>query len=176
MREAANRERIRKLMTGLGQRCADPVNVYFTGGATAVLFEWRADSIDVDLKVIPDSDAFFRAIPFLKEELDINIELACPSDFIPELPGWQDRSIFIEKAGSIGFFHYDPYSQTLAKIERGHSQDVEDVRSIFKTGLVQPDRLLQLFKSIEDSLYRYPAIDPPSFRQAVEIAVRNQMF
>jgi hypothetical protein len=30
--------------------------IYFTGGATAVLYGWRASTIDVDLKIVPDRD------------------------------------------------------------------------------------------------------------------------
>jgi hypothetical protein len=37
-----------------------------------------------------------------------------------------------------------------------------------EAGLVEPARLLELFEAIEDRLYRYPALDPPSFRRAVE--------
>jgi len=33
--------------------------------------------------------------------------------------------------------------------------------------LVDPKRLLELFKEVEDSLYRYPAIDPNALRAAV---------
>src|SRR5687768_7058844 len=69
--------------------------VYLTGGSTAVLLGWRPSTVDVDLKIIPDSGAVFTAIRDLKERLNINVELAAPSDFIPELPGWQERSRFI---------------------------------------------------------------------------------
>ena len=37
--------------------------------------------------------------------------------------------------------------------------------------LVDPHRLLELFNAIEDQLYRYPALDPPAFRRAVERTV-----
>jgi hypothetical protein len=43
----------------------------------------------------------------LKQELNINIELASPQDFLPSLPGWRDRSVFIGKRVQISFFHYD---------------------------------------------------------------------
>ena len=35
-------------------------------------------------------DALFRALPRLKEELRINVEIASPAHFIPELPGWRE--------------------------------------------------------------------------------------
>ena len=38
-------------------------------------------------------------------------------------------------------------------------------------GLVDPQRLRELFAQIEPELYRYPALDPASFRRAVEEAL-----
>ena len=62
----------------------------------------------------------------------------------------------------------DPYSQALAKIERGHTKDVTDVRSMLDDELIEPPRLRELFDEIEPRLYRYPAIDPAAFRRALE--------
>jgi hypothetical protein len=103
-------------------RC--PGRVYLTGGATAVLEGWHTSTIDVDLKMVPEQDEVFRAIPRLKEELSINVELASPVDFIPGLPGWDDRSRAIRTEGNLTFCHHDFYAQALAKIERGQMEDV----------------------------------------------------
>lgn len=43
-----------------------------------------------------------------------------------------------------------------------------------RRGLVEAHRLLDYFREIEPKLYRYPAIDPPSFRRAVEDFVRSR--
>jgi hypothetical protein len=51
----------------------------------------------------------------LKSELDLNVELASPADFIPPLPGWRERSRLIAREGALTFFHYDFYAQALAK-------------------------------------------------------------
>jgi len=56
----------------------------------------------------------------------------------------------------------------LAKIERGHTRDVSDVTAMLDLGLIDPRRTLEYFSQIEPQLYRYPAIDPSSFRRAVE--------
>jgi hypothetical protein len=40
----------------------------------------------------PESDAVLRELVALKDRLGINVELASPPDFIPELPGWRERS------------------------------------------------------------------------------------
>lgn len=39
-------------------------------------------------------------------------------DFIPSLPGWRDRSVFIARHGAVDFYHYDCSAQALAKVER----------------------------------------------------------
>ncbi len=66
--------------------------------ASAVLLGFRASTVDIDLKLIPDSDELLRAIPKLKEELQVNVELASPDQFIPPLPEWRERSRFIRRA------------------------------------------------------------------------------
>ena len=79
-----------------------------------------------------------------------------------------DRSLFVAQEARVTFYHFDLYAQALAKIERSHRQDVEDVREMVARGLVEPARLRQAFEAIEPVLYRYPAVDPKSFRQALE--------
>ena len=155
-------------MQAFGAAAEVATRVYFTGGATAVLLGWRTSTIDVDIKVEPDTDAMFRAIPRIKESLQLNVELASPVDFIPVRPGWQDRSPFVAQEGLASFHHFDPYAQALAKVERGHQQDLADVREMLSRGLVDPEGVWQYFAAIEPQLYRYPAIDPASFRRSVE--------
>lgn len=168
MRRVAQRQDIESFMTALARRAATQTGLYFTGGATAVLLGWRASTIDVDIHFVPEDDRLLRALPELKESLEMNVELACPAHFIPELPGWQDRSLFISQAGKLGFYHYDLYAQALAKIERGHALDTLDVEQMFRRSLIEPIPLRTLFEAIVPQLYRYPAIDPPSFRKAVD--------
>jgi hypothetical protein len=74
----------------------------------------------------------------------------------------------VAQEGTITFRHYDPYAQALAKLERGHETDRQDVAAFVARGLVEPGRLREYFDAIEPELYRFPAIDPPSFRRAVE--------
>ncbi|HLY86079.1 MAG TPA: DUF6036 family nucleotidyltransferase [Gaiellaceae bacterium] len=143
---------------------------YLTGGATAVLLGWRGTTIDVDLKLVPEQDAVLRAIPGLKDELQVNVELAAPGDFIPLPAGWEERSLLAEQGGRLAFYHFDPYAQALAKLERDHARDRDDVRALIRSGLVDPQRLRGYFEEIEPLLYRFPAIDPPAFRERVEQA------
>ncbi|MEP7147971.1 MAG: DUF6036 family nucleotidyltransferase [Acidobacteriota bacterium] len=156
-----------EFMRALGKLSRQTARVYFTGGVTAVLYGWRDTTIDIDLRFDPELDELFRALPILKEDLEINIELAAPSDFIPPLPGWEARSRHIAREGKLDFYHYDPYSQALSKIERGHAQDLLDVEAMINEGLVDLSQLAVLFESIVPDLYRYPAIDPTSFSDAV---------
>jgi hypothetical protein len=160
-------------MKALAGRAARKTSLYFTGGATAVLLGWRASTIDVDILLVPDDDRLLRALPELKEDLEINVELACPAHFIPELPGWAERSLFVAHEGQLSFFHYDLYAQALAKIERGHSLDVSDVEEMFRRGLIKSEQLKKLFEAILPQLYRYPAIGPRAFQRAVEKAVET---
>jgi hypothetical protein len=168
MRPPVDERRIRDLAHRLGRVASARVRIYLTGGATAVLEGWRQATIDVDLRFEPESDELLRAIPALKETLGVNIELASPPDFIPELPGWRERSPLLFRDGNVDVHHFDPYSQALSKIERGFAQDREDVSELIKRRLVEPNRLRELFDAIEPELFRYPAIDPPSFRLKVE--------
>jgi hypothetical protein len=170
MRALADAERIRRFMRALGAEAREDGAVYLTGGATAVLLGWRASTLDVDILPVPEQESVLRAIPRLKDELRVNVELASPRDFVPVPAGWEDRSIFEVREGRLSFYHFDPHAQALAKLERGHAQDLEDVQALVKRGLVDPARALAYLGEIEDELYRYPALDPGSFRRRVEAA------
>jgi hypothetical protein len=173
MRELVDADRIRRFMKALGHEASGPARVYFTGGATAVLQGWRQSTIDVDIKLVPDRDQLLRAIPALKESMRLNIELAAPDDFIPVREGWADRSPFVVQEGKLSFYHFDLAAQALAKIERGHAQDLGDVREMLARGLVTAKRLREEFRAIEPQLYRYPAVDPAAFARAVAAIVRT---
>lgn len=120
MRHETQANDIRHFMRELGVALRDEGRIYFTGGVSAVLHGWRQITVDIDLRCEPEPAGFFEALHALKEKLQINLKLAAPSDFIPELPGWRERSIFIARHGRLDFYHYDFYSQALAKIERGY--------------------------------------------------------
>jgi hypothetical protein len=167
MREAADLKRIESFMRALGAAASGDARVYFTGGATAVLHGWRSSTIDIDVKLVPERDEVYRAIPDLKERLALNVELASPVDFIPVRPDWESRSPFIAREGRLSFHHFDLCAQALAKIERGHEQDLRDVTEFLARGLVRRSEIDAYFAVIEPHLYRYPAIDPASFRERV---------
>jgi hypothetical protein len=64
------------------------------------------------------------------------------------LPGWRERSLFIERIGLVSFYHYDPYAQALSKVQRGHEKDLADVQQLIARG--------------------HPAVDPASFRRRLD--------
>jgi hypothetical protein len=171
MREPLTIDKLQVFMKALAASVTTPSRIYLVGGATAVLLGWRTSTIDIGLKIIPESDEILRRLPELKERLRLNIELASPDDFIPELPGWQERSRFIQQVGKLAFYHYDFYAQALAKIERGHQMDSDDVEQLIARGLLEPQRLRELFLIIEGQIYLHPSLHRPSFRQAVERVV-----
>lgn len=167
MRQPVDANRLRAFMAALAREAKGPLQVYLVGGSTAVLEGWRKSTIDVDLAFGESDDAVLRALPGLKDTFDINVELASPADFIPMKPGWQDRSPFVAQEGVVTFRHFDLYAQALAKIERGHEMDRHDVQEMLARGLVTRPGLISYFETIEPELYRFPAIDPASFRTAV---------
>lgn len=172
MRGLADAGRLRRFLRELAREAEADAAVYLTGGATAVLLGWREATIDADILIVPEQDELYRALPRLKEELQLNVEIASPAHFIPELPGWRERSLLIERQGRVSFYHYDPYSQALAKIERGHAKDRADVAELLSRGLVEPQRLRELFEAVVPRLHRYPAIEPASFRKRLDEALR----
>jgi len=167
MRDVADGTRLRRFLNALAHRVRGPGTLYLVGGSSAVWEGWRETTIDVDMKAEPEPLGLFEAIAELKNELGINVELASPDQFIPALPGWQDRSPILEKHADVVFRHYDFYGQALAKIERGHGRDLFDAEAMVKRAWVHPPKLLELFEAIEPGLIRFPSIDPSRFRRDV---------
>jgi hypothetical protein len=173
MRPPLDRQKLERFLKALGQRVRGEGRIYLTGGATALFHDWRPMTIDINLKAEPEPLGFFEAIAALKDELSVNVELAAPDQFIPPLPGRRERSLFIERHGVLDFFHYDLYSQALAKLERGHSRDQADVSAMHRLGLIRTGKLGDLFEQIQNDLIRYPAVDPSSFGDAVLKFIRD---
>jgi hypothetical protein len=89
MRERADAARIHRFMQALGAAASQEGTCYLVGGCTAVLLGWREATIDVDIELEPEQDELLRALPAIKDELQINVELASPRHFIPLPAGWQ---------------------------------------------------------------------------------------
>ena len=167
MRRPVDPIRLDRLLAELGQRARGPGRIYLTGGATALLYGWRQSTVDVDLKLDPEPEAIFEAIAQLKEELEINIELASPDQFIPPVPGWRERSVHIARHGPVEFFHFDFVSQCLSKLARGHDRDSDDVRAMLNLRLVTADEITSGFEQIKQDLTKYPGVDAIAFEERV---------
>lgn len=168
MRQLANRDRIEEFLAALARAATAETGLFVVGGTSAVLEGWRPTTIDIDLVIRPESDAMLRAIPALKERLSLNVELASPDQFIPVPKGWEERSPVIKRIGLVTVRHYDFCAQALAKIERGHERDVADVAAMISRGLIRSAAVREMFARMEPELFRFPSIDPPSFRRAVD--------
>ncbi len=168
MRRPVNAERVRNVLDAIGHEARQAGKVYLTGGATAVLLGWRMSTMDIDMLLVPEQDSILRGLPRIKEALEVNIELAAPSHFIPPVPGWEGRSVPAGEFGPLDVRHFDFYTQALAKLERGHHRDLGDVKAMVGRSFVSPAKLISCLDEIEPLLYKYPALDPRSFRRRVE--------
>ncbi|PJB48772.1 MAG: hypothetical protein CO108_01620 [Deltaproteobacteria bacterium CG_4_9_14_3_um_filter_63_12] len=168
MQHELDEERVRRFMQNLGSKVRGPGRVYLTGGASALLFGWRSSTADVDIRFDPEPQGAFEAIRDLKRDLNMNIELASPQDFLPELEGWRIRSVFISREGQVDFFHYDFNAQALSKIARGHDRDVSDVEHMLQLGLIREEELSQFFEEMKPGLIRYPGIDAEAFQARLQ--------
>ncbi|MFN5515236.1 MAG: DUF6036 family nucleotidyltransferase [Cyanobacteriota bacterium] len=168
MRTTVDAQKLERLMQILGKEAQGAGHIYFTGGASALLVGWRDSTVDVDLRLDPEPAGIFQAIAKLKQELNINIELASPQDFLPPLPGWRDRSVFIGKRGQISFYHYDFTAQALAKLSRGFDRDLQDVEAMYTQKLFSLSKLWDCFETIVPELIRFPSLNPDILRSRVE--------
>jgi Nucleotidyltransferase of unknown function (DUF6036) len=168
MRSVADAGKIRHLMREIGRRARGPGRVYLVGGASALLEGWRATTVDVDLKLDPEPAGIFEAIGALKNDLDVNVELSAPDQFLPPLPDWRERSVFIERQGEVEFFHYDFRAQALAKLARGYDRDLADVRAMLARNLVSRADLVAALETMRPDLLRYPALDADAFARRVK--------
>jgi hypothetical protein len=168
MRSNVDPQKIEQLMKALGREARGSGCIYFTGGASALIIGWRSSTVDIDIRLDPEPPGIFQAIAKLKQELDINIELASPQDFLPQLPGWRDRSVFIGRQGEISFYHYDFTAQALSKLSRGYNRDINDVRAMYEQKLFTLEKLRDCFDAIESELIRFPSLDADLLRNKIE--------
>jgi hypothetical protein len=171
VRSETDKAKLQSLLSALGSAVKSKGTAYLSGGGCAVIYGWRETTIDVDLHFDPEPVFLFEAIRDLKQQLDMNIELAWPMHFIPAPAGWRERCIFIGQYGHLTYYHCDFYAQALAKIERHHSHDAKDVQAMLNLGLVEKSRLWQAFDSIVPGLLRFPALNEERFRDKMRTAL-----
>lgn len=173
MRRLLDASRLRQVLDTLGRSCRGPGVAYLTGGATALLEGWRASTVDLDLKLDPEPDGVFAAIARIKEDLEVNVELASPDGFLPELADWRERSPLVGRFGPLEVRHYDLRAQALAKLARGFERDVGDVRAMLDRSLVTCDALRSALAEMQPRLERFPRVSGPELeRRLAEVCPR----
>ncbi len=171
MRAEIDGSRVVQLLAELGRRLRKPHTLYLVGGSSAVVVGWRASTHDIDVRPEPDSDELLRMLQELKRELDMNIELASPLDFLPALDGWQDRSPYVGSWGPLDVRHLDFRLQALAKLERGLDTDLDDVRAMLARNLVTAGELHEGFSAMRARLFRFPAVDEATLERRLNEVV-----
>lgn len=173
-RKTITKELLQLFMTSVGRMMKKHATLYLTGGATAILYDFREGTIDID--IAGDMDELFSYLPKLKERLQVNIEMAKPTDFVPGLPDEKNRHIRIGTFGRVTFMHFDPYAQAFSKIVRGHQTDISDVKALTTTGLVEIKKLCAMVKALPDSSFaRYPRLTRPAVEAAVESFMQGSL-
>ena len=119
---------------------------------------WRSATVDLDLKFDPEPEGVFAAIARIKEELGVNVELASPDHFLPELTDWRERSPLVGHFGALEVRHYDLRAQALAKLSRGFERDVADVRAMLARDLVRCEALRSALQEMQPRLERFPRV------------------
>lgn len=170
MRPPIDRLRVHYFLVKLGMAFRHPGRLYLVGGATLVYEGLREQSLDIDIdyEVTPEHEAeFSRVITVLKEELQINVELASPGHFIPLPAGWKDRARHVGRFGLVDVFHFDLYSTALSKIERGREGDYQDVLAMLRGGQIELEPLRHAFANI------LPRLEAESLKRNPERFKRN---
>lgn len=151
MRQIVNPEKINEFLEVLGKEVHFPCKIYLVGGTSLVFFGLREQSIDIDVALEVDNvhhQKLIEVIRHLKEELNLNIEEASPADFIPLPAGWKERSPYLGTFGSVLVYHFDLYSTSLSKIDRGTEVDFEDVKILLRNGKVEWEKLESFYQEI----------------------------
>lgn len=170
MRPPIDRLRVHYFLVKLGIAFRHPARLYLVGGTTLVYEGLREQSLDIDIafEVEDGFEAeFARTIRVLKDELQINVEQASPGDFIPLPAGWKERAKFVGRFGQVDVFHFDLYSTSLSKIERGREGDYQDVLALLGAGQIDMNELREAFANI------LPRVEAESLKRNPERFKRN---
>jgi hypothetical protein len=140
VRERTDRDRLRRFLDELGRRLRRPVRLYLAGGSVLIDLGLRATTLDIDYLADADDPADLaeleQLIRVLKNELDVNVEPAGPSDFLPIPRSVLDRSRYVGRHGRLDVYYYHLPSQVIAKVARGLEQDLLDAERLVRAGEV----------------------------------------
>jgi len=148
MRQRVGSTEIEQFLIQVG-RTRQPGRLYLTGGAALVHRGIRpGQTLDIDIQVTVDPANLTGQIAQLKHKLNINIEFASPSDFIPLPTQWEARSEFIKRYDQVDVFYFDWYSIALSKMQRANRQDVVDVQLLVRQGFMDTTELDSLYQDV----------------------------
>ena len=93
--------------------------------------------VDISYEIAAAVEASLaNAIRDLKDKLDLNVELADPSQFLPVPKGRESRCTYAGRYGKVDVFLDDPYTVALSKLHRGYEKDLDDVRLLVRANFV----------------------------------------
>ncbi len=152
LRPPVDRPAIERFLQRLGRLVRHPGRIYLVRGAALVHHQVRgphATTLDIDLALeVNNEQEIESAIQRLKQELDVNVELASPGDFIPLPSSWQRQAQYIGRYGPLEVFYFDYYSLALSKIERGTERDLHDVELLGHQGWITREGLDTAYQEI----------------------------
>lgn len=176
IRPPVDRQRIDDFLRRLGTRHATG-RLYLVGGSALVHLGMRGRTLDIDVALEPPGEPLLlEAIRHLKDELQVNVKLAAPADFVPLPAGWQDRARFVGRFGSVDVYYFDFYSIALSKLVRGSQRDIEDLALMIGAQLIVLDEFDEIVQQSMSLLGtgRYFNIDPAVVAARYD-AVRQQL-
>jgi sugar phosphate isomerase/epimerase len=177
-REDATRANIGAFLRELGRQFPGSGSLYLAGGAMLVYQGFRPRTVDIDYRVDlgeGDDTLFIRALRAAQKVVPVNVEPASPADFIPLPAGWRERCRFLAQEGGLAICAFDPVSTALAKIERGHERDIDDVLALCRAGVIGVEQIVAAFEEIAPRIETeaLPRITEEDFRRKVEAFVRR---
>ena len=151
----------------LGERLHTPLRLYLLGGSAMLLLGSPRATKDVDYDLgttSADDDSARRAIEALATELRLDLEFVPLAEFVPLPAGFEKRHERVGRFGTVELLIFDPYSLALSKIARGFEADLEDVVFLVRRGIIEFDRLRDMFHEALPKAWDAD-IDPAEFHQ-----------
>lgn len=169
MRPSVDKKAIDAFLAQLGRNFRKPGRLYLVGGAALVHLGIRPGfTQDIDVQVSGANEGeLIVTIQQLMQQMQINVEFASPSDFIPLPAHWETHAQYVGHYGGVDVFYFDFYSIALSKIERGNNRDIADVRILVQKGIIDLNELDAAYQDVLAQLGhgRYPRITPQRFTE-----------
>ncbi len=177
MRQRTDQARLRRFLRVLGRRLRWPVRLYLVGGAVLIDLGLRAATLDIDYVAEADDPRALadleQAIRTLKDELDINVEPASPSDFLPIPSTVLGRSRYVARYGSVSVYYYHLPSLVIAKAARGFEQDLADAERLIHAGELEWREVEETWQEVRSSPTGWLRYEPDEVEQRLSLLRRR---